>query len=1037
MGPRKRQERGSEQHADSGLGAAKGEDMLVMATNNSSIVSKRSVERLYYPDEPHFFRFFVNKHQRRAPLINRGYHLRLHVIDVTLRNFLSQPSSRPKVVVNLGCGSDVIPWQCWTRYPQDCSNSRAIFVDVDFPHLIQRKRQVVLNTPELVSQLPQLDAQPTKPNLFLASHHYYQVGCDLRQIATLEAALASIVDVSECVFLFVAEVSITYMETETADSVVDWAAKLGQAEFCLLEQILPDGPDHPFATTMTSHFDKLSTPIKSVTTYPTIAQQRTRFQDRGWPNVDAQSLWSAWNDDKFFTVESRQRLDLVEPFDEWEEFALFGAHYVLLHAKNTGEDSFSAHADVAHTAIRTEEVDVKFERPTGQNGLRRFGGAMTTTSALGNEFIVNCLGLGRSTRLPSYDVYTRKDTPMGLQMDTLGGPTSRMCFTLTDLGCRGFLLTGGRTSPAKAMGDCWLFTPNTQKWEPTYDLPIPLFRHSACRLGNSSLALVYGGKSGASEISDAIMVYHPQRGWLNCQSRGALQPEHVFGATLICSGRSQTSASCADFHGFLMGGLSAGGMRTSQIMAWNLSAPIIIFSSVDNLGSETVNLLSRFGASHVQQGEDLILVGGIGHNGFFSRKDDIALFSRSGSSIKEVSRLLMPASSAPRPLLVGSSVVSTRDGDIVIIGGAATCFSMGTFWTPGAYTLRRPTQVVVNVERPILGWEFSQSGELVQTSQGNVQQMDNNSNQPVEIRAVQRTSIDSRESFAKIMEQGLPVILEGLDLGSCLSKWTLDYLTKAIGETRKVVVHEAQSKKMDFTAKNFRYTTMGFGNFAKRVLKGDRLYLRALSQDAPADRAASLEQDFPSLAADFVIPDHLHICQDNIHSSILRVSGAVNMWLHYVPDVQANIYCQISGSKRMVLFPPADVSHLAFAPGASSSSLDIFGSQASPILRNCHPLEAILNPGDVLYLPPLWLHTAEPVMGQSIAVNVFFRSLRPDSYGTGRDVYGNQDLAAYDKGRKDVNKIATAFTKVPLTYKQFYLLRLAQELAEKARDPGP
>jgi hypothetical protein len=80
----------------------------VLKTNNSSIVSKRSVEKLYYPNEPHFFRFFVKKFQRRAPLINRGYFLRMHVIDVLVRNFLSESStsgqSKRKVVLNLGCG---------------------------------------------------------------------------------------------------------------------------------------------------------------------------------------------------------------------------------------------------------------------------------------------------------------------------------------------------------------------------------------------------------------------------------------------------------------------------------------------------------------------------------------------------------------------------------------------------------------------------------------------------------------------------------------------------------------------------------------------------------------------------------------------------------------------------------------------------------------------------------------------------------------------------------------------------------------------
>lgn len=81
-------------------------DGLVMQTNSSSIVSKRSVERIYYPDEPHYFRYFVNKFQRRAPLINRGYHLRLHVIDLAVRRFLERPAhaKKTRVVVNLGCG---------------------------------------------------------------------------------------------------------------------------------------------------------------------------------------------------------------------------------------------------------------------------------------------------------------------------------------------------------------------------------------------------------------------------------------------------------------------------------------------------------------------------------------------------------------------------------------------------------------------------------------------------------------------------------------------------------------------------------------------------------------------------------------------------------------------------------------------------------------------------------------------------------------------------------------------------------------------
>lgn len=81
---------------------------------------------------------------------------------------------------------------------------------------------------------------------------------------------------------------------------------------------------------------------------------------------------------------------------------------------------------------------------------------------------------------------------------------------------------------------------------------------------------------------------------------------------------------------------------------------------------------------------------------------------------------------------------------------------------------------------------------------------------------------------------------------------------------------------------------------------------------------------------------------------------------------------------------------------------------------------------------PKWLHTATPSTDISIAVNVFFRNLNTEQYSAGRDVYGNRDLAAYEKGRQDVTRIANSFSKVPDTFKQFYMLRLAEELAEKA-----
>ena len=125
--------------------------------------------------------------------------------------------------------------------------------------------------------------------------------------------------------------------------------------------------------------------------------------------------------------------------------------------------------------------------------------------------------------------------------------------------------------------------------------------------------------------------------------------------------------------------------------------------------------------------------------------------------------------------------------------------------------------------------------------------------------------------------------------------------------------------------------------------------------------------------------------------------------------------------------------HLGIPPGASSSSHNVFDidSNSQSSLRYTHPHEVLLNPGDVLFIPPLWSHAASPLNGTSIAVNVFFRNFEA-GYAAGRDVYGNRDLQPYEKGRKDVEKIARAFDGLPVDVRGFYMERLAAELREKA-----
>lgn len=94
-------------------------------------------------------------------------------------------------------------------------------------------------------------------------------------------------------------------------------------------------------------------------------------------------------------------------------------------------------------------------------------------------------------------------------------------------------------------------------------------------------------------------------------------------------------------------------------------------------------------------------------------------------------------------------------------------------------------------------------------------------------------------------------------------------------------MHEASSENMSFSSKNFSYVTKKFGDFLDEVEKGSKFYLRSLSAEKASELPADIVKDYPAIAADFKLPSELASVKDNAHSSPLRISGPVNMWLHY------------------------------------------------------------------------------------------------------------------------------------------------------------
>lgn len=102
----------------------------------------------------------------------------------------------------------------------------------------------------------------------------------------------------------------------------------------------------------------------------------------------------------------------------------------------------------------------------------------------------------------------------------------------------------------------------------------------------------------------------------------------------------------------------------------------------------------------------MYVLGGVGCNGVIPHEDEILICDLEGAALQVSERIIISTTGentkVPRPLIVGSSIAYLQHGEVVILGGGATCFSMGTFcmWllTPlhGKACTPRPMRILSN-----------------------------------------------------------------------------------------------------------------------------------------------------------------------------------------------------------------------------------------------------------------------------------------------------------------------------------------------------
>jgi hypothetical protein len=132
----------------------------------------------------------------------------------------------------------------------------------------------------------------------------------------------------------------------------------------------------------------------------------------------------------------------------------------------------------------------------------------------------------------------------------------------------------------------------------------------------------------------------------------------------------------------------------------------------------------------------------------------------------------------------------------------------------------------------------------------------------------------------------------------------------------------------------------------------------------------SIPDLLPELMGDIALPPYVKPQQVYLMNLWFGPAGNVTQ-LHY--DVPNNFLAQIRGRKRIILFAPAQTAFLypytTKAYNMSRVDIDHPDLATYPRFSHARPIEIVLEPGEMLFLPPFWWHQVYSLeLGMSVNV---------------------------------------------------------------------
>ena len=305
----------------------------VAATADDAILSKLSCVRLKYYDDKFLEKLFSNKKNvRRSPIINRGYYVRVASFDKMIYEFLKLKlciKDSKKQIISLGAGIDTTFWRLNDLYPELFKNNLGKFIEIDFLETCSRKILLLNHHSELflndtiLGSKPEIDVKSAT----IKSDKYILIPGDLIKWNEIIEYLndKKLIDY-ELPTLFISECCLIYIPWQKSEDIIISAAKSFKngVAFSIYEQILPNDA---FGKQMVKNLAERDLKLMSFEKYPTLNDQQDRFLNNGYNISVAWDLNRIYRD--YLDRDNTKRIEMIEMFDEFEEWHIFMAHYFI------------------------------------------------------------------------------------------------------------------------------------------------------------------------------------------------------------------------------------------------------------------------------------------------------------------------------------------------------------------------------------------------------------------------------------------------------------------------------------------------------------------------------------------------------------------------------------------------------------------------------------------------------------------------------------------------------------------------------------